>query len=132
MNSQNVPTIHHTGKIPLNPMEEGVLQSMFSEYARLAIEAEFGTGYSGCRVLRVRPVESDGVAHRSELVKIGPIGLINEEWQAYDSLVRTTLPRIARVTSAPMLDPESDWGGLRYELVGAGIFKVQSLSQFYR
>jgi hypothetical protein len=131
MNSRKAPRIQRTSKIPINTLEERVLQSMFSEYDRVAIEAEFGTGYSGCRVLRVRPIESGGAAHRPELVKIGPIALINEEWRAYDSLVRTTLPRIAWVTSAPMLAPDSDWGGIRYELVGAGIFEVHSFSQYY-
>lgn len=132
MNSQNLPNIQRSSRIPINALEESVLQSMFNKYDRVAIEAEFGTGYSGCRVLRVRPIKPGGAANRPELVKIGPMALINEEWQAYDSLVRTTLPRIAWVTSAPMLAPESDWGGLRYELVGAGLFKVQSFSQYYR
>ncbi|MDX1614966.1 MAG: phosphotransferase [Candidatus Promineifilaceae bacterium] len=132
MSSQNEPTIKRSGNVQLNEMEESTLQRMFHDYHRVAIEKEFGAGYSACRVLRVRPIESNGAAHRPELVKIGPIGLINEEWRAYDSLVRTTLPRIAWVTSQPILDPDSSWAGMRYELVGAGIFEVQSLSQYYR
>ncbi|MDX1614064.1 MAG: phosphotransferase [Candidatus Promineifilaceae bacterium] len=131
MDSKIEPTVQRSGRIPLSEMEESVLQSMFDDYHRIAIEKEFGAGYSACRVLRVRPIGADGAAHRPELVKIGPIGLISEEWQAYDSLVRTTLPRIAWVTSPPKLDPVSSWGGMRYELVGAGIFEVQSLNQYY-
>jgi hypothetical protein len=131
MDKERVPFIQRTGKIPLNAMETRVLQTMFQEYERIAVEHEFGAGYSGCRVFRVRAIEAGGEADRPELVKIGPVGLINEEWRAYDSLVRPSLPRIAWVTSPPMLAPESGWGGMRYELVGEGMFEVQSLSQYY-
>lgn len=132
MKNQNVKIAQHSGKIRISKDEAAVLRNMFHGYARIALEAEFGMGFSGCRVFRVRPVEASGVAHRPALIKIGPIGLINKEWQAYNAWVKNTLPGIVWVTSEPIILPGSSRGCLRYELVGSGIFKVQSLSQYYR
>ena len=132
MSVQDVTIVQKSGLQPLTSAEESVLQIMFGDYARLAIEVEFGMGFSGCRVFRVRPVESSGAAHRPVLVKIGPAGLIEKEWLAYESRVKNTIPRITRVISSPLIDPDTSWAGLRYELVGGGIFEVKSLSQYYR
>ncbi len=132
MKNQNVTIVQQSGKIRISNEEAAVLRNMFHGYARIAIEAEFGMGFSGCRVFRVRPVEASGVAHRPGLIKIGPVGLINREWQAYNAWVKNTLPGIAWVNSEPIILSESSRGCLRYELVGSGIFEVQSLSQYYR
>jgi hypothetical protein len=132
MNDQNVAIVQHYGKIRISSDEAAVLRNTFQGYDRIALEAEFGMGFSGCRVFRVRSVEANGVTNRPELLKIGPIGLINKEWQAYNRWVKNTLPGIAWVTSEPIILPGSSRGCLRYELIGSGIFEVQSLSQYYR
>jgi hypothetical protein len=80
MKNHNVAIVQQSGKTRISDDEAAVLQNMFQGYARIALEAEFGMGFSGCRVFRVRPVEAGGVAHRPALIKIGPIDLINREW----------------------------------------------------
>jgi serine/threonine protein kinase len=132
MNDRNVTIVHQSGSIRISRDEATVLRDTFQGYARIALEAEFGMGFSGCRVFRVRPVEAGGVAHRPALIKIGPIGLINKEWQAYNAWVKNTLPGIAYVTSEPIITPGSSRGVLQYELVGSGIFEIRSLSQYFR
>jgi len=131
MNDQNVTIVHHSDKIHISIDEATVLRNSFQGYSRIALEAEFGMGFSGCRVFRVRPVEASGVAHRPALIKIGPISLITREWEAYNTWVQNTLPGIAWVTSEPIVLPGSSRGCLRYELIGSGIFDVQSLSQYF-
>jgi hypothetical protein len=130
MNDQKAAIVQQSGKIRISTDEAAVLRNTFQGYDRIAIEAEFGMGFSGCRVFRVRPVEASGVTHRPALIKIGPIGLINKEWQAYNTLVKNTLPGIAWVTSEPIILPGSSRGCLRYELFGSGIFEIKSLSQY--
>jgi WD40 repeat protein len=128
---QSSPIIHRAQKISLTAEEKALLQRMFGGYSRLALEAEYGRGLSGGRVFRVRPVGAQGQAHLSVVVKIGPADLINQEWQAYRAWVENTLPGIARVKSAPVPSLGRTLSALRYELVGGGIFEVQSLADYY-
>jgi hypothetical protein len=132
MTGNNDTIVRTLGNILLTTDESLVLQRLFERYARVVVEGEFGMGLSGCRVFRVRPVEESGVAHTPALVKIGPLELIDREWLAYETWVKNRLPRIAWVTSEPIIPRGSTWGGLQYELVGGGIFEVRSLSQYYR
>jgi serine/threonine protein kinase len=126
------PLIQKSPNVDLTPEVEIVLQTMFSEFSRLAIEAEFGHGLSGGRVLRVRPVEAGGRAQLPVVIKIAPIDLIRQEWQAYQNWVANILPGVARLESPPTLPPGSLWDGLRYTLVGEGAFEVQSLHSYYQ
>ncbi|MBN1993264.1 MAG: AAA-like domain-containing protein [Anaerolineae bacterium] len=124
-------TIHTRDQTRLPPEVETVLRTMFSDYGWLEIEAEFGCGLGGCRVFRVRPVETRDKVHLPLAVKIGPISLIHQEWQAYQTWVKDTLPEIARLESPPTFPSGSLWGGLRYTLVGSGTFAVESLHDYY-
>jgi serine/threonine protein kinase len=126
------PIIQKGANIELTSEIEVVLQTMFSKFSRLAIEAEFGHGLSGGRVFRVRPVEAGGKAHLPTVVKIAPLNLIHQEWYAYQTWVTDTLPGIARLetASAHALPPGGLWSGLCYALVGGGVFEVQSLHAY--
>jgi serine/threonine protein kinase len=126
------PAIHPAGKIHLTPEIEAVLQAMFGNFGWVEVETEFGSGQGGCRVFRVRPVEAGGKVHLPSVIKVGPTGLILQEWQAYQTWVEDTLPEIARLEAAPALPPGSQWGGLRYALVGGGAFPAQSLREYAR
>ncbi|MBI1879395.1 MAG: phosphotransferase, partial [Chloroflexi bacterium] len=125
------PTIRLAGDIHLTHEEKEVLRAMFSAFSQVAVQAEFGPGLSGSRVLRVHPVDASGKAHLPAVVKIAPTGLIEQEWQAYQAYVENTLPSIARLESPPTLPSGSLSGGLRYTLVGGGTFVVQSLRDYY-
>ncbi len=130
--SDNGSDIRVAGRINLTAEIETVLRTMFSTFSQIAIEAEFGRGFSGSRVFRVRLVESGGRARLPAVVKIAPIGLIRQEWQAYQTWVEHTLPNIARLEVPPVFPTDSLWGGLRYALVGSGTFRVQSLHDYYQ
>jgi serine/threonine protein kinase len=126
------PKIRTAGNVSLTAEVKAVLRAMFSTFNQIAVEAEFGRGFSGSRAFQVRLVEAGGKAHLPAVVKIAPIGLIREEWQAYQTWVEHTLPNIARLEIPPILPSDSLWGGLRYALVGSGTFEVQSLHDYYQ
>ena len=131
---RNHPIIRPAGTIRLTPMEQDVLQMMFSDYQVVAIEAEFNQGLSGSRVLRVRPVDDQTAGLLPAVVKIAPISLIEKEWHAYKTWVKNRLPSIANIESTPTRPQGSRslWGGLRYDLIGGGTFSVQSLQEYYQ
>ncbi len=128
----NGPDIQVAGNIDLTVEIEAVLQEMFSAFSQIAVEAEFGRGFSGSRAFQVLPVEANGKGHLPAVIKIAPIALIRKEWQAYQNWVEHTLPNIARLESNPIIPADSLWGGLRYDLVGGGAFEVQSLHDYYK
>lgn len=132
MNNSNKPDIRVASNISLTPEVEAVLRAMFSTFSQIAVEAEFGRGFSGSRTFRVRLVEAGGRVHLPAAIKIAPAGLIRAEWQAYRDWVEHTLPYIARLESSPVFPTDSQWGGLRYAMVGGGTFAVQSLYDYYQ
>lgn len=130
--SANDLYIRVAGGISLTPEVETILRVMFSSFGKITIEAEFGRGFSGSHTFRVRLFERDGKAHLPAAIKIAPLGLIHEEWQAYQNWVKDSLPKAARLESPPTFLAENQWAGLRYTLVGDGTFTIQSLHDYYR
>ncbi len=126
------PDIRVAAEIDLPPEIRDVLRRMFASFEKLAVEAEFGGGFGGSRVFRVRPVESEGHIHLPAVVKIAPIGVIRQEWAAYQNWVARTLPKVAPLEDPPLLPVNGAWGGLRYALAGAGAFEIQSLRDYYQ
>ncbi len=130
--SSSGPRIRKTHNIKITAEEEAVLRNMFNKFDLVAIEAEFGRGFSGSRVFRVRLTETGGKARLPAVVKIAPIDLIHKERQAYETWVEHTLPKVVRLEITSNLPANSLLGGLCYSLVGSGAFKVQSLADYYR
>jgi hypothetical protein len=118
--------------IKLTPEVRAVLRHMFITFGRIAIELEFGRGLSGSRVFKVHLTEQDGSHQLPAVVKVAPVGLIEQEWQAYKGWVKDRLLKIAQVHSPPVCPHNSSWAGLRYLLAGGSIFSVQSLRDFYQ
>jgi hypothetical protein len=78
--------------------EETLVRMVFNQYARVVIETEFRSGYSGARALLVRPIRGDGRADAHTILKIGPQSAIEREYENYQRFVKNTLPPItARV-----------------------------------
>ena len=69
--------------ITLGGDEAGLLQALFARYARLALESEFLSGYSGARTFLALPVHPDGRADAYTIVKIGSRASIQREAEAY-------------------------------------------------
>ncbi len=131
MSSLGAPDIKVARNITLTPEVETILRSMFEDFSRVVVEAEFGRGFSGSHAFRVRLVDEEGRARLPAVVKIAPRGLMEKEQKAYKALVEPTLPYIARLEAPPTLSPDGKWGGLHYALVGGGTFEVKSLHDYY-
>lgn len=127
----NQPDIRVAGNIDLTHDIETVLRLMFQDYSQVAVEGEFGRGFSGSRAFRVRLIAAGGKTFVPTAVKIAPAGLIRDEWEAYQTLVKGTLPNIAQLETLPVFPNGSHWGGLHYALVGSGTFEVRSLHDYY-
>ncbi|MCA9959542.1 MAG: phosphotransferase [Anaerolineales bacterium] len=115
--------------IELPAYANAVLQSMFADYHQLVIKKEFGRGFSGGRVFLLRPIRSE----RPDLpavVKMGPAALISREWDAFQAYIRHRLPNVANIEGEPIFSDDNQWGGLRYPLVGNGLYETGSLLEY--
>jgi hypothetical protein len=89
--------------IDLAPYERSLLRAIFSRYARISLESEFLSGYSGARTFLTQPVRPDGRADAFTIVKIGERESIRREFENYETFVKDTLPPItARIQHSPV------------------------------
>ncbi len=114
------PVLENPAGISLPPDADAILKMMFAPYQRLVIRDEFGAEASASRTFLVRPIRSDNTAELPTIVKMAPLNLIRQEWQAYADCIQDKIPGVAEVKGQPALPPGSDWGGLRYSLMGGG------------
>lgn len=128
-NSKN-PDIRTSAGIELPPQVISVLQTMFPNFWRIAVEAKLDGGFSGSYIYRVRLVRAD---HQDELavVKVAPVSLIEQEQEAYKRWVQDNLPKTAHINNVSALSEDGLWKGLRYTVAG-GIFPVESLYDYYQ
>lgn len=126
------PKIENSAEIALTAEVVHVLQRIFANYRKIIIRKEFGHGLSGGRVLEVRPVRPNGAPELPTIVKLAPISLIQQEWQAYQQHLQHRLPRISLLMAEPVLLHELGMGGLRYAMSGDGTFEVVSLHDYCR
>lgn len=98
--------------------EAGLLQALFRRYARLSLEGEFLSGYSGARTFLALPVHPDGRADAYTIVKIGSRPSIQREAEAYERFVKDRLPPVtARIQQAPVTLPGSSRAAVRYTFI---------------
>lgn len=116
--------------LPLPAATRAILQQMFAACQRVVIKAELGGGFSASRVFVVQPVGA--VPELPVVIKLAPGDWVDREYQAYHDYIRNRLSGAAEIHSQPVRVPGSDWGGLRYHLVGSGIFEIESLYAFCR
>lgn len=87
----------------LSAEETSLLRVLFRRYARLTLEAEFRSGYSGARTFLALPVRADGRADAYTIAKIGDRDSIQREFENYETHVKDTLPPItARIQEMPV------------------------------
>jgi hypothetical protein len=90
----------------LTAEEDGLLRALFGDSARLVIEREFLSGYSGARTMLVRPIRADGCADAATIVKLGPHEAIRQEWANFEAFVQHRLPPVtARIQRPPVALP---------------------------
>lgn len=103
--------------LALSADERRLLQMLFGRYARLVIESEFRSGYSGARALLALPVRADGRADAHTIVKIGERRAIEREHQNYQTYVKDTLPPMTARIQEAITDPHLRMGALRYTFI---------------
>jgi hypothetical protein len=92
----------HPG-LRIRPQEDTLLRTLFRRYARLVVESEFRSGYSGARTLLALPIHADGRADAYTIAKIGDRESIQREFENYETYVKDTLPPItARIQEPPV------------------------------
>jgi len=92
--------------INLSPRDRSLLQVLFRRYARVVVETEFRSGYSGARTFLALPIRADGRADAHTIVKIGERESIRREFENYEAFVKDTLPPItARIQEPPVILP---------------------------
>ncbi len=130
-NNQKPVDIENRTNQPLPDSVYRVLETMFAAYQRLIILLEYGSGLSGSRVFLVRPLRQDGTAELRSVVKIDYQERIEREWRAYQANIRHSVPHAAEMVGEPTYPIGSQWGGLRYPLIGSGAFDIESLARYY-
>jgi hypothetical protein len=98
--------------------ESQLLRTLFRRYARLVLESEFLSGYSGARTFLAQPIRPDGRADAYTIVKIGQRPSIQREFENYEAFVKDTLPPItARIQHAPVTVRGSDRAAIQYTFI---------------
>ncbi len=123
------PDILAADQIYLSAEAKKVLGEMFKGENRLTIEKAFGRSFSGSQIFLIHRSKA-GRDLLPDVVKIAPVGLIQQEWRAYERWVKETLINIARIEEAPTLPAGIKWGGLRYKLMGGSIYSLLNLSDY--
>jgi hypothetical protein len=104
----------------LSAAEQDLLRALFKRYARLVIESEFLSGYSGARTFLVLPLHPDGRADAHTIVKVGESEAVRNEYENYERYVKDTLPPMtARIQRVPVTLRGSSRAALQYTFIGA-------------
>ncbi|MEK7785539.1 MAG: phosphotransferase, partial [Chloroflexota bacterium] len=112
--------IEHQPGLQLSNEESQLLKTLFRRYARLTLEAEFRSGYSGARTFLALPVRADGRADAYTIAKLGERDSIQREFENYETFVKDTLPPItARIQELPITLPSP--GGVISPGEGLGV-----------
>ena len=112
--------IEHQPNLLLSNEESQLLKTLFRRYARLTLEAEFRSGYSGARTFLALPVRADGRADAYTIAKLGERDSIQREFENYETFVKDTLPPItARIQELPITLPSP--GGVISPGEGLGV-----------
>ncbi|MBN1370341.1 MAG: phosphotransferase [Anaerolineaceae bacterium] len=110
--------------------ERRLLQALFRRYARLVLEGEFLSGYSGARTFLARPVQSGGASDALTIVKIGPRKGIQDEFDNYERFVKDRLPPVtARIQHPPLAVAGSERAALQYTCINEPGRRPLSLRQ---
>lgn len=116
--------------LSLAPAETSLLRSLFNRYARLVLESEFLSGYSGARTFLALPVHPDGRADAYTIVKVGEREAIRHEVENFERFVKDTLPPMtARIQHLPVTVRGSDKAALQYTFIGTSNQSPLSLRQ---
>ncbi len=113
--------------------ETTLLQALFQRYARLVIQQEFLSGYSGARTFLALPIRQDGRADAYTITKIGARQAMQREYHNYETFVKDTLPPITARIQRPPVSASTSKGShlvaLQYTFIGEPGHPPKSLRQ---
>lgn len=122
--------IEYPSGIQVPHHDESLLKSLFSRYARLVVQSEFLSGYSGARTFLLLPIRIDGRSDAYTIAKIGDRASIQQEYQNYEAFVKHTLPPVtARIQSPPVSVRANPRAALQYTFIGDAGSQPTSLRQ---
>lgn len=123
-------TIECPSDVQLSSEDRSLLKSLFSRYARLVVQSEFLSGYSGARTYLLLPVRPDQRSDAYTIAKIGERSTIQREYQNYEDFVKHTLPPVtARIQNPPITVHNSSRAALQYTFIGEAGTRPLSLRQ---
>jgi hypothetical protein len=126
------PQLRNPRQLDLPPYGDVVLVEMFSDYQEVVVKDEMSAwGYSGGRVYRVHVLKGSDAPELPLVVKIGSPGLIEREVHAYHECVRNQWPGIAELHGTSVFLHDRGVAGLCYPLMGGGVFRTQSLREYF-
>jgi hypothetical protein len=112
-------TLEVDPRLQLSDDHARLLKALFASYARLMVNREFLSGYSGARTFLIQPVRSDGRSDAYTIAKIGLQRMIEREYANYENFVKDTLPPVtARIQHAPVTVKGSSLAAIRYTFLG--------------
>jgi hypothetical protein len=96
-----------------------LLKALFAPYARLLVNREFLSGYSGARTFLIQPIRPDGRSDAYTIAKVGAVRMIEREYSNYENFVKDTLPPVtARIQHAPVTIKGTSLAAIRYTFLG--------------
>ncbi|HYO88306.1 MAG TPA: Clp protease N-terminal domain-containing protein [Candidatus Limnocylindrales bacterium] len=105
-----------------------LLRRMFRRSGHVRLERRLPGGHTSARVLLATPLQPDGGADATVVVKIDHADAILDETQRYETFVKHTLPPLtARLIDAPVVLAEENLAGLMYTFVPGESGQVTAL-----
>ena len=116
------------------PLEgELVLKAAFPHCGRVVVRESLPPYHQDRHILVVRPIRQDSTPEIPTIIKLAPIHLIRQEWEAYHTCIRDKLPGVAEIKGEPVLPAGSSWGALRYAWLGGNdSATIQNLAAYFR
>lgn len=109
------PEIRYTPGVNLSSVELTLLTQVFIDSEEVLVERELHAGFSGTRVLLVRP----GNRQAHVVVKLGSLVDLYLEWEIYRTLVEKVSPQnTARIQGEPVSSDDGQLALLCYTFVG--------------
>ena len=122
-------TVRHAPGLTLSTTEIELIALAFADSPQIFVEREFRSGYSGAVVLLASP----GPGQAQVVIKLGPPGDLQREYDAYHKFVKKTAPQnTARLQREPIQSADGQLALLCYTFAGGDPrLPTRSLQAYY-
>ena len=123
-------TVDTPASMSFSEDELAVIKRLYRGFETVIIDKEFGSGFSGSRVLRAIPVTRGGKQAAPKIAKLGPKSEVRGEETSYRQFVADYIPIMAARVERHV--EHGDLGGLNYVFMGGGgLGRMVELEEFY-